>query len=81
LRVGSPGWGETASYAVLVRFQPWVIDRDRVHPWVGSALGLDCYPIIYRDREAPRSGGIRGPISTVLGRGRDTQSSYGSPVR
>src|SRR6202022_3434320 len=41
LRVGSPGWGETASYAVLVRFQPWVIDHDRVHPWVGSALGLD----------------------------------------
>src|SRR5262249_60240667 len=37
LRVLSPGWGETASYAVLRRFLPWVIDPDRVHPWVGSA--------------------------------------------
>src|SRR5438093_867426 len=34
----SPGWGEVASYAVLERFQPYVIEPDRVHPWVGSAL-------------------------------------------
>jgi hypothetical protein len=81
LRVASPGWGETASYAVLRRMLPWVVDCDRVHPWVGSALGLDAYPIIYRDLEPPRSGAVVGPVYRLLGGERELQPTYGPPPR
>ncbi len=81
LRVLSPGWGETASFAVLRRFQPWIIDQDRKHPWVASALQLDGYPIIYRDFEQPRSARFRNSLSQLLGRGRDATPSYGPPAR
>src|SRR5207249_1507898 len=56
LRVASPGWGEIASYAVLKRYERYVSDRSAVEPWVSSALGLNAYPIIYRDWQSPRSG-------------------------
>jgi hypothetical protein len=79
LRVMRPVWGETASYAVLRRFLPWVIDPDRVHPWVGSALGLNAYPIIYRDWESPHSGAILGPLYRLAGGERDLQATYGPP--
>jgi hypothetical protein len=49
LRVASPGYGEVASYHVTKRLSPWFIDPAVVHDWVGSCLGLDCYPIIHRD--------------------------------
>jgi hypothetical protein len=75
----SPGWGEVASYAVLERFQPCVIEPDRVHPWVGSALGLDNYPLIYRDNERPCSGTFLGPVNRLLGGERDLRPSYGPP--
>jgi hypothetical protein len=79
LRVASPGWGETASHAIMKRFRPWVIDEDQVHAWVGSALGLDAYPIIYRDWQAPRSGAIIGPAYRLLGGERNLRPSYGPP--
>jgi hypothetical protein len=81
LRVLSPGWGETASYVVLRRFLPWVIDPDRVHPWVGSALGLNAYPMIYRDREPPHSGAIVGPLYRLAGGEGDLHATYGPPGR
>ena len=81
LRVMSPGWGETASFAILQRIRPWIIDRNNVEPWVGSALGLDQYPIIYRDFQRPRSGAILGPLNRVLGGERNLTPSYGPPVR
>jgi hypothetical protein len=81
LRVLSPGWGETASYVVLRRLLPWVIDCDHVHPWVGSALGLDAYPLIYRDLEPPRSGAILGPVYRLRGGERELQATYGPPLR
>jgi hypothetical protein len=80
LRVASPGWGETASYAVVRRYLPWVIDRNEVHAWVGSALGLDRYPIIYRDLQSPRSG-FFGPVYRAVGGERYLAPSYGPPVR
>ena len=48
LRFGIPVWGEVASCRVLNELSPWVLDRGRVCPWVGCALGLGRYPIIYR---------------------------------
>ena len=45
---GMPGWGEVASFAVLLRMRPYILDSERDYPWVSAALGLDCYPLIYR---------------------------------
>src|SRR4051794_244283 len=58
LRVISPAWGETASYAVLRRLLPWVLDGACTYPWVASRLGLDAYPLIRRPLAPPRSGPI-----------------------
>jgi hypothetical protein len=81
VRVLSPGWGETASFSLLERFRPWIVDCSHTHPWVASALGLNCYPIIYRNFEHPRSGYLRGPTSRLFGRERDSTASYGPPPR
>jgi hypothetical protein len=80
LWIAEPGYGQTASFAITKRFRPWIIDKDQVHAWVGSAIGLDEYPIIYRDWTAPRSGGlIIGPIFRLLGADRNLQATYGPP--
>ena len=80
VRVGSPGWGETASYFVLEdKLRPYVLDNFRVYPWVGSALGLDQYPIIYRDWTNPRSGGLDGVLSRALGKEDNLRATYGPP--
>jgi hypothetical protein len=68
LRFGIPGWGETASYRVLEELLPWVLDRERVYPWVGCALGLGRHPIIYRGWEPPRSGVLWGTLDWLSGR-------------
>jgi len=81
LRVATPGWGEVASFAVLERMEPFIIDCQRVHPWVGTALGLDRYPLIYRDWQGPRSGAFVGPFYRLLGGERELQATYGPPVR
>jgi hypothetical protein len=82
VRILMPAWGETASYFVLREFYPWVIDRDRIHGWVGNALGLDQYPILYRDLEDPRSAGyLRAPFRAGLGLNRDVNATYGQPER
>lgn len=81
LMVLSPGWGETASYLVLKELEPWICDRDTTHTWVGSALGLDEYCLIYRDFTNPRSGGLIGPGLRLLGSERDLRATKGPPVR
>lgn len=80
LRVLSLGWGETASFFITERLSPWVVDEGPRYDWVVYRLGLDAYPLIYRDRELhPRSGALRGPVSRALGRDRDACPSYGPP--
>lgn len=78
LVVLSPGYGETASYAVLRELTPWIIDHNP-HYQVSIALGLDQYPIIYRDRVGPRSGAILGPAYRLLGGERNLQATFGPP--
>jgi hypothetical protein len=78
LRILSPAYGETASYFITERFGPWILDEGRAYDWIVYQLGLDAYPLIYRDREQhPRSGAIRAPINRVLGHERDVCPSYG----
>jgi hypothetical protein len=59
LHVLTPCWGETASFAILGDFSPWIMEPCTVHSWVAKALGLAAYPIIYRQPgEHPRSGAL-----------------------
>ena len=80
LVVISPGWGESASYFVLKECEPWILSKQSV-PWVGSAIGLDGYPIIYRDFQNPRSNAVFGPAFRLLGGERGLQATYGPPSR
>jgi hypothetical protein len=78
VRVGSPGWGETASFVVLGKLRPWIVQPDRVHPWVGTALGLDEYPLIYRDLgQRPYSTSLFGPVFRLFGGERGLEATYG----
>jgi len=81
LRVASPGFGESASYFVLKELEPWIVNSGCTQTWVGSALGLDQYPIIYRDFTNPRSNAVFGPLNRLLGGERSLQATYGPPVR
>lgn len=78
LVVVSPGWGESASFFVLQEFEPWLLSKQPV-PWVGSALGLDDYPIIYREYRNPRSNAVIGPFYRALGGERDLRATFGPP--
>jgi hypothetical protein len=79
LRVGSPGWGQSASFAALRRMRPWVLDEEHTHDWVALALGLNAYPIVYRAWERPFSGAIVGPAFRLLGGERNLEATYGPP--
>jgi hypothetical protein len=68
LRVLSPSFGETASYYVTRRFEPWIIDPCQKHDWVFQRLGLEAYPVIHRELENPQSGVFLGAINALLGR-------------
>ena len=82
LWVAEPGYGQAASFAITKRFRPWIIDKNQVYSWIGSALGLDQYPIVYRDWGPPRSGGlVVGPVFRLFGAERNLQATYGPPVR
>lgn len=79
LHVLSPGWGDTASHFVLESFMPWVTDRQRTHDWVGTALGLDAYPIAYRQTaDRPLLKPITG-LQLFVADGRPV-STYGPPA-
>jgi hypothetical protein len=68
LRVMSPSFGETASYYVTRRLEPWIIDPCQKHDWVFERLGLGAYPVIHRELENPQSGVFLGAINALLGR-------------
>jgi hypothetical protein len=67
LLVLNPSFGETASYHVLLGFEPWIRNPCCRHFWVSDRMGLRAYPLLYRDWEHPCSGLLWGPISSVLG--------------
>jgi hypothetical protein len=49
LILGSPGWGDMASVYILDnKFSPWIIGQN-TYPWVACAIGLDRYPIVFRN--------------------------------
>lgn len=56
VRVLSPMWGERASWYVLRRMKPWIVDPRQVYLGVATDIGLDEYPIVRRRFEDPRSG-------------------------
>jgi len=80
-RVLSPGWGETASFVLLRRLSPWIVDPCQTHPWIGRALGLDGYPLGYRDLQPPRSGLFGGAVGRMTGQDPVIRASYGPPPR
>jgi hypothetical protein len=75
------GWGEPASYRVLCRMEPWILNPCTIHAWVGSALGLDGYLIVYRDWSPPYSGPIAGGVYRLFGGESGLQATYGRPAR
>jgi hypothetical protein len=81
VRIGSPGWGETASFIVLGKLRPWIVNGAQLHPWVGTALGLDDYPLIYREPgQRPYSRRLFGSVFRLFGGERDLEATYGRPV-
>jgi hypothetical protein len=49
LRIGTPGWGQSASYFLTLTFQPYFLDGGRTHDWLLDRLGLGCWRLIRRD--------------------------------
>jgi hypothetical protein len=56
LRRLSPGWGKSASYHIIRRLLPWVIDPGTTHDWVAAQLGLGAYPIVRRRPDEDPAG-------------------------
>jgi hypothetical protein len=81
LRWWPTGWGEAASYCVLEELAPWVLDCGRVYPWVGCALGLGRYPIIYRGWEPPRGAILGSALGWLLGPEDDWPATWGAVGR
>jgi hypothetical protein len=75
-RLVSPVWGEVASEYILRYFQPWIMEPCQHHYGVSSAIGLDSYPIIYREYE--RRGIARGLVEQYV-TGREGTPTYGPP--
>jgi hypothetical protein len=48
LRVGTPAYGEAASYRVLLRLARYLVKPGLTHDWVADALGLDAHAITRR---------------------------------
>lgn len=76
VRVFSPGWGETASYAITLRYSKWFVNPDQKHLWLLPPLGLGKYPLIHRDLEAPRSGGFWSLFRTFTGHEENFDGPY-----
>jgi hypothetical protein len=77
--VAITAWGETASFDLLRSFRRWIVDKNATEPWVASAIGLDQYPIIYRNWGNPHSNVLAGPVFRALGGEAQVHSSYGPP--
>jgi hypothetical protein len=46
--IGAFGYGAAAASVIVQEFSPWVIEPGCSHPEVGTLLGLDGWPLIYR---------------------------------
>jgi hypothetical protein len=73
IHIASPGWGETASYYVTLQLLPYISNPGERHVWLTRSLGLDRYPIIYRDLEPPRSGFFWSGLRRAAGEGWEEQ--------
>jgi hypothetical protein len=49
LRLGTPSWGDPASFFIVQSFRHWIIAEERTHDWLLPPLGLANYPVIRRD--------------------------------
>jgi hypothetical protein len=49
LRIGTPSWGDPASYFITLCLGQWIIQPHVVHEWLVPALGLACQPLVRRD--------------------------------
>ena len=73
-RVPSTSFGETASYYLVRRMQPWFLDEPR-QDWVSAWLGLAWYPIIPRELENPRSSFLWSKLHWATGEDEDADGS------
>lgn len=51
LRLGTPCWGASASYFLVLALQPWIVDGGQTHDWLVERLGLSPLPIERRRLE------------------------------
>jgi hypothetical protein len=49
LRIASPGWGHSASYAITARYRDGIVDYDTTYEWILDCLGLSGYEMEARD--------------------------------
>lgn len=50
LRVGTPAYGEAATYRILLTFYHHIITPSEIHEWLLGPLGLEDYPFIRRSK-------------------------------
>jgi hypothetical protein len=48
MRLGTPAWGNTASYFITMRYKDWIVDWT-TYDWLMDCLGMRCYPLQRRD--------------------------------
>jgi hypothetical protein len=46
--------------------KPWILDCQHTEDWLLDALGLNCYRLIQRDFENPRTGVVWTAIRALL---------------
>jgi hypothetical protein len=61
VRVGQPGWGESASYFVVQSYRPFLLDPSSTHDWLLDQLGLASVRFVRRslDENPTRSPVLR----------------------
>jgi hypothetical protein len=68
LRVGTPVWGDPASYFMALAFRQWVIRADHDHDWVLERLDLASRPLTRRrlDEGNPNLGPLQRRVQDAL---------------
>jgi hypothetical protein len=64
LRIASPGWGHSASYAITVRYRDGIVDYDTTYPWILHCLGLSGYEM--QERDFSRGNPTIAPVMRTL---------------
>lgn len=68
-RLGSPTWGQSASYFTMLNLLPFVINPGERHDWLVSRLGLDDDPITTQGLDDnPDRGPVRRSIQNLFHR-------------